>query len=328
MYGFGKFALIFRCDGCKVERYAFNLDLPGMTIRHLRTLVAVADHRTFSAAAEVVHVTHAAVSQQMQALEADLGVALFDRSKRTPVLTPVAREVVAKARKIIHDYDTLVPSVLADGGLRGTVKVGALGTTLTGLAPQAMAVLKAEYPEVGLHIRPGLTSTLLADIERGNLDAALVTKPHLMPAGVLFRPLAQERMELIAAIEETEEDPLKLLKTKPFIRFNRNAVVGSLIDSWLLSKGIRVSEAMELDSAEAIASMVHANLGVSIVPRLTVPPPDSIALKRLTLGDDAPSRVLGLAYHEDQLKAQAMEALYDAFSSVVERARDSRPARA
>ena len=149
-----------------------------MTIRLLRTLIAIADVRTFSAAADVVHVTHAAVSQQMQTLEANLGIALFNRDRRTPELTPVAHEVVRKARKLIADYDNLVPSILADDGLTGVVTLGVLRTTLTGLTPQAMARLTAKFPDLGLHIRPGLTEALLTDIERGNLDAAIVTKPH------------------------------------------------------------------------------------------------------------------------------------------------------
>lgn len=288
-----------------------------MTIRLLRTLVAIAETETFSAAAKVVHVTHAAVSQQMQTLEADLGVALFNRNKRTPELTPIGHQIVAMARKLISDYDNLVPSVLDDGGLSGVIRLGVLRTTLTGLTPQAMAALKSKYPEIGLHIRPGLTGTLIAEIERGNLDAAIVTKPHLMPVGVVFRELTQEPMQLIAATEEPENDPIKLLKSRPFIRFNRNAVVGALIDNWIVSNRIRVAETMELDSPEAIASMVHANLGVSIVPDLAVKPIDAVKVKRISLGADAPRRTLGLVYQESQLKMRAIDELFDALASVI-----------
>ena len=292
-----------------------------MTIRLLRTLVAVADHKTFSAAAEAVHVTHAAVSQQMQNLEADLRLTLFNRTTRTPELTPVAHEVVAKARQILADYDNLVPSVLADGGLSGVLKLGALGTTLTGLTPQAVAVFKRQYPAVGLHIRPALTGVSLAEIERGNLDAALITKPHLMPAGIVFRPLAEEPMHLIASQQEPEDDPLTLLRARPYIRFNRNAVLGTLIDNWIQSKRLRVTETMELDSPEAITSMVHADLGVSIVPDLSVKPLEGAQVKRIPLGDDAPVRTIGLAYPEDQIKTRAVDALFDAFAGVIAEAR-------
>lgn len=289
-----------------------------MTIRLLRTLVAIADTKTFSAAAEVVNVTHAAVSQQMQTLEADLGVALFNRRTRTPELTPIAHQIVARSRRLIADYDNMVPSLLDDGGLSGTIKIGALGTTLTGLMPRALSVLKAHFPQLRLHIRPGLTGALLADIERGNLDAAIVTKPHLMPLGVQFRALTQELMQLITAMEEPEDDILMLLHHKPFIRFNRIAVVGTLIDNWILTNRVRVVEAMELDSLEAITSMVQANLGVSIVPDLTVKPYENVPVKRLSLGADAPTRIIGLAYPDDPVKTKAIDALYDALSSVID----------
>jgi len=290
----------------------------GVTIRLLRTLVAVADNRTFSAAAKAVHVTHAAVSQQMQNLEADLGIALFDRKTRTPALTPVALQIVEKARSIIAEYDNLVPSVLGDGGFSGVITIGALRTTLTGLTPQAMATLKARYPELGLHIRPGLTGDLVSDIERGALDAAIVTKPMLMPTGVTFRVLTEEPMHLIAAIEEPQDDPIELLSSRPFIRFDRNAVVGTLIDNWILSKRIRVSETMELDSPEAIASMVHANLGVSIVPAPAVRPLDGVAVKHISLGADAPRRTLGLMHKDNHHKMRAIDEVFDALISAIE----------
>ena len=288
-----------------------------MTIRQLRTLVAIAEAKTFTAAAEVVHITHAAVSQQMRALEAELGLTLFNRTTRTPELTPIALQIVAKARQVIADYDNIVPSVLADGGLSGVLALGVMRTTLTGLTPQAVAALKAKYPEIGLHIRPGLTSTLLAEIEQGRLDAAIISRPFHMPVGMAFRTLAREPLQLIAAADEAETDPIALLQTRPFIRFNRGAVLGALIDNWLVTHRIKVRETMELDSPEAIASMVHADLGVSIVPDMAVRALEAVPVKRLSLGPEAPERVLGLAYPEDHVKARALEELFAAYAQVI-----------
>ena len=291
-----------------------------MSIRLLRTLVAVADSRTFSAAADQVHVTHAAVSQQMQTLESDLNITLFDRSKRTPELTPIAHQIVRKARQLIMDYDNLVSSVVDDDGLNSEVTFGALPTILTGLAPRAMALLRTRFPQLRVHICPALTGDLLSDIERGRLDTAILSKPHLLPLGIEFKELVTEPLELIASTKMTGSDPVSLLKTQPFIRFNRNAVVGTLIDNWFMSKRIRVSEIMELDSLEAIESMVHANLGVSIVAKRTVQPYNAIPLKRVSLGADAPTRCLGLAYRQDYTKPRVIHELFTALHDVIDEA--------
>lgn len=289
-----------------------------MTIRQLRTLVAIADTKTFSAAANVVHVTHAAVSQQMQALEADLDIVLFDRSTRTPEMTPIAYKIVAKARMLIEEYDNLGPSASRGSGLAGTITLGALRTTLTGLTPKAMSTLKSKFPEIRLHIRPGLTGSLFLDVERGILDAAIVIKPNLMPSGLNFRELAKEPMQLITSVDEVELDPLKLLRSQPYIRYDRSTVVGTLIDNWISSKRIQISEAMELDSPEAIASMVHAGLGVSIVPDLAVKPIDAVPVKRVSLGAGTPFRILGLVHRDNQIKKGAIDEVFDAFFEAIQ----------
>jgi DNA-binding transcriptional LysR family regulator len=180
-----------------------------------------------------------------------------------------------------------------------------------------MSVLTSRHPDLGLRIKPGLTVTLLAEIERGNLDAALTSQPHQMPENMQFRPLVKEPMQLITALEEPIDDPIMLLKSRPFIRFDRTAVVGALIDNWILSKRIDVDETMELDSPEAITGMVQANLGVSIVPDLAVKPDDGALVKRISLGADAPTRTLGLIYRADQVKNHAIDAVFSALSDVI-----------
>lgn len=288
-----------------------------MSIKMLRTLVAIDGHKTFSAAADAVAVTHAAVSQQMRTLEIDMQVSLFDRSKRTPELTPTGRAVVAKAKEVIRAYDDIVPSVLGDEGLHGDIVLGTLPTSLTGLAPLAVSILKQNFSDLHVRLQPALSTALLSRIERGAVDAAIVSRPTMLPAGIEFLQFAEEPLQLLASKETKSDDVLQLLHENPFIRFNRDAVVGRIIEEWLQSRNIRVNETMELGELEAISSMVFANLGVSIIPSRSVRPFNSLPLKRLSLGEGAPSRQLGLAFDETNPRRRVIEEIYKALLEAV-----------
>ena len=145
----------------------------------------------------------------------------------------------------------------------------------------------------------------------------MISRPHQLAAGVTFRELSREPMHLLAPPDEPETDARTLLEHRPFIRFDRNAVVGALIDNWLVSRGITVSETMELDSPEAIASMVHAGLGVSILPDMVVRPPEPSPVRRIVLGPDAPHRTLGLIHTDDHPKMPALDELHATFAQVI-----------
>ena len=281
-----------------------------MSIRMLKTLVAVEENGTFSAAADAVFVTHAAVSQQMKALEAEWGVALFDRSRRTPKLTPIGRALVAKAREVVGAYDNLVPSVLGDEGLRGHLSLGVLPTGMTGLVPYAMAALKSAIPDLHIGVHPAQTNEHLIELERGRLDAAIVSKPHVVPANLTWSPIAEEKMELLVSEQVTSNDPLEILTSNPFIRFSRRAVVSAMIENWLQKKNIVVHDAMELENLESISGMVHANLGVSIVPSRCFEPPNPLPLRHIPLGDDAPVRKLGLMAQANTVKVRVLQEVH------------------
>ena len=288
-----------------------------MSIRLLKTLIAVADHQTFAAAAQGLSITHAAVSQHMRSLEAELGITLFDRSRRSPDLTPLGRAVVARARRIVQDYETLVPSVLDLDGVRGELTLGAVPTTLTGLAPRAMALLRDACPQLGLRIHPAQTSALLAGIARGQVDAAVISQPPTLPVGLVFHEIAEEPLALVVSAARPGGDPLDILATQPFIRFNRTAVVGTLIESWLQRTGIQVREVMELDNLEAICSMVDADLGVSIVPVPCVPAALAPDVRHLSLSPAAPTRILGLACRAEHPRFRAIGAVLEALRRAV-----------
>ncbi|WP_371054457.1 MULTISPECIES: LysR substrate-binding domain-containing protein [unclassified Rhodosalinus] len=289
-----------------------------MSIRNLRTLIAVADHGTFSAAAEAVFVTHAAVSQQMKSLEAEWQVQLFDRSRRSSDLTPVGRALVAQAREVVAAYDRMVPMVLGDSGLSGEVTIGAVPTSLTGLMPFSMAMLKRDYPELHVRVVPGETIALVEQVERGALDAAIVTRPSWTRERLDWRELAVEPLELLAARDVEGEDARTLLERYPFIRFSRRAVVGGMIETWLQKQGIEVRDSMELENLDIIFGMVAANLGVSIAPRRCVLPPHDLALRRLSLPEGAPMRHLGLLSRADTVKRRVLDELIRRLDKAIE----------
>lgn len=279
-----------------------------MSIRTLKTLIAVADFGSFSAAAREVFITHAAVSQQIRALEEEWKIALFDRTHRTPQLTPAGRALVSKAREVVAAYDNIVPGVLGDQGMEGLLSFGAVPTTLTALVPSAVAKLKQDYPGLHVTVVPGLTTELIQQVERGSLDLAIVSKPQFTPRNMVWYDLAEEPFELLASLEAEGRDPIRLLKNSPFIRFSRQAVVGGLIETWLQEQKIVVRESMELESLEAISSMVYCNLGVSIAPRTCVTTSNALPLRHLPLGSSRGfSRTLGCISRADSVRIRAID---------------------
>ena len=295
-----------------------------MSIRRLKTLIAIAEKGTFAAAAETVFVSHAAVSQQMKALEDDFQVALFDRTKRSPELNPLGQALVRRAREVVHTYDNMVQSIIGEEGLMGELSIGVLPTTITGLVPQAIRIMKNSYPRLHIRVTPGLSADVLPQVDRGGLDAAIISEPPFLPKHMNWRPFAEEPLILLAPANETSDDPEFLLKNRPYIRFNRRAWVGQMIEQWLQERKLTVSESMELDTLEAISSMVYNELGVSIVPKRCVPSPHPLPVKRIPLdkatGETARPRLLGLASRTDTTKFKFIDVLYAELVALVEAA--------
>lgn len=288
-----------------------------MSIRLLKTLVAISEHKTFGAAADAVFITHAAVSQQMKTLEENLQITIFDRSARSPELTPIGLQLVEKAKKLIFDYDNLVPSIMGDDIFNGEITLGVVPTSLSALTPKTMSILRAAYPNLRIRIEPCLTNAALTSLVRNSIDAAIVSQSRIYPKDVIFEGVADEPMELITSLQNTQTDVKEILETNPYIRFNRDAVVGTNIETWLNSKKIAVYEVMELQSLEAIKSMVHSELGVSIVPRSCVPSPFDIPVRRMDLMDPKFKRKIGLAYKPTNPKMRAIQEVVAAMHQAI-----------
>lgn len=289
-----------------------------MSVRKLRTLIEVAATGSFSAAAERVFITHAAVSQQMKSLEQEFGVELFDRSSRRPILTPQGRMITERAHRLIQDYDTLT-QMDNDPGLNGEINLGAVRTTLSAVIPNTLAGMAKDCPNLDIHVVPGMTMQLVEQVERGMIDLALISRPRVLKPGLNWRVVARENLTLIAPANITTENIYELLANKPFIRFSRQAIIGGDIESWLHSKSIRVQDRMELENIEVICSMVELGLGVSIVPFNSAYMKKSRNIRYIELGDDIGVRELGTISREDGIKKTAILALEDKMQNICHR---------
>ena len=244
----------------------------------------------------------------MKALESMWGVALFDRSQRRPELTSTGKAMAAKADEILREYDGMLASVMGDSGFQDNFVLGAVPTTLTGLVPLALSLLRQRHADLHVVIYPAMSHQLMQQLDRGVIDAAIITRPSLLPQGLACFDIAAEPMQLLAPPETKSDEPFDLLRTHPFIRFDRNAIFGQMVESWLQQHNINVKESMELEGLEAISSMVMANLGVSIVPKRCVQSISPLPLKRLALSPDAPPRQLSLAYRDGNPKQAVIQA--------------------
>jgi DNA-binding transcriptional LysR family regulator len=241
------------------------------SIRTLKTFLAVAKFGTFAAAGKEIGLTAAAVGLQVRALEVDLNQVLFDRGPRAVVLNTAGRKAVLQVEELLAYYEALANSGDSDE-LSGKVVMGALVSALMGAFADALWSLKQEHPKLQIQLFAGMSSDFAYQVERGELDAAVMTQPpRALPAGLLWTYLYKEPMVLIVPRRphfELPERPLDVLRRAPFIRFDRDTWTGHLVKDVLNQCGVTGRDEMEVNSVEAIVEVVRQGFGVSIVPKL------------------------------------------------------------
>jgi DNA-binding transcriptional LysR family regulator len=241
------------------------------SIRTLKTFLAVARHGSFSAAAREIGLTAAAVGLQIRALEADLNQTLFDRSGRAVVLNTAGRSLIEPMKELVARYEAL-PAVRDGEQLTGTVVVGTLVSALMGAFADGLWALMGEHPGLEFKLFAGQSADFALRVDRGELDAAVIAQPpNRFPANLVWTALYSEPLVLIVPRRPhfaMPADSLDILTQSPFLRFDRQAWTGHLVNQALEQCGATVREGMELNSVEAIVALVRQGFGVSIVPKL------------------------------------------------------------
>jgi LysR family hydrogen peroxide-inducible transcriptional activator len=246
------------------------------TLRQLQYLKLLADHGSFSRAAEAAHVTQPTLSAGVQELEKTLGAPVVDRARAGVILTPVGEEAVRRGNAILAQAEDLVQAAKSAGQpLSGRFRLGVIPTVAPFLLPKALPLLRQRFPKLRLFLREDLTNRLIAALKSGALDAALIALPY-DTGGLETAPVADD--ELLAALpanhplaadgavapERLEGDDLILLEDGHCLRDHVLSACG------LEPPRGTTEGAFAATSLPTLVQMVGSGLGVSFLPAMAV----------------------------------------------------------
>ncbi|HEX9548115.1 MAG TPA: LysR family transcriptional regulator [Acidimicrobiales bacterium] len=281
-----------------------------MDLRQLAALVAVAEHRSFSAAADALHTVQSNVSTHVARLEKELGVQLIDR--QSGQLTHEGQAVVDRARRIQAELDALVSDVAAlRDEVVGTVRLGVIGTTARWLVPPLVDRLAEEYPKVRLIVYEATSVNLEPRLANSQLDLAVVNLP-LPGDDLVGRPLFDEDLVLVLShdhplakhntVKMADLDGVALLLPAPGTSLRDD------IDRAAADSGVVLLPKAELDGVRLIASLTFDGHGPAILPATGVPDRLAGSFRRVNV-EGLPRRQVAVAMRRRGLPTQPTKAV-------------------
>jgi DNA-binding transcriptional LysR family regulator len=276
-----------------------------LNLDQLRTLSAVVELGSFSAAARELNLSQPAVSLQVRNLEARLGLALVERFGKKAYATAAGRDLLEHARRLINEAETTLTTMRRHReGLIGRVRIGTSSHYLIHCLPPALRKLRAEYPMVELVITTGTAQGVAEQMQRNEIDLGFITLPVDEQA---FAVTPVRTDPIFAILPASYPDiPAKVTPSyagrHPLVLEHQRATVASLIGGWFEGGGVAAHPAMAFDNLEAIRIVVAAGLGMSFLDLLPglVPgraPSEDVALRPL---DPPLARSIGIVVRRDK----------------------------
>lgn len=285
-----------------------------MHLRHLVSFVAVAESLNFSRAAQELHVAQPAVSQQIRALETELGVMLFDRIGKRVSLTEAGRALLPYARQILALVTAAENDIRERDQLkRGKTSLGAPPTVSTHVLPARLMQFKQTWPGLEVTLREAGTETLLSQIADGKLDLAIVAS-NILPASVEATPFLTETYVLAVSARHpflSKRQTVKMtdLVSEPFILFPEGYKLREVTLEACRRAGFEPRVALDGGAMPSALEFVGAGLGVALVPELALT--ESNTIHPVRIADQSLKRDLGLVWLRDRALSPAARALRD-----------------
>ena len=244
-----------------------------MELRHLRYFVTVAEELHFGRAAKKLHISQPPLSMQIRALEAELGVMLFNRTQRSVALTQAGNALLGEARDILARVDQAVLMTRrVSRGEIGELAIGFISVADYNVLPVVLREFRRAFPLVNLTLRKSTTDAQIRDLLAGRIDVGFVlppiNEPSLESLPILREPLIAALPDKHPLARKAGKLVLEKLKDAPFILFPRPYAPGLYDDVVSCCKAAGFSPRVEQEAIQmqTIVSLVSAELGVALIP--------------------------------------------------------------
>ena len=295
------------------------------SIRQLECVVAVSDHRSFRRAATALGISQPALSAQIQAAERLYGVQVFERDRRSVLVTPAGEEVVGRARLALEAIDAVADVARRRAEpLVGPLRLGVIPTIAPYWLPSLLPAVRKRFPRLELVLREDQTARLLAALDAGQLDAALVALP--VPGDFTAATIAREAF-LVAAPRgapilakrgrlterDLDDQTVLLLEDGHCLRDQALAVCerGGAVESMQV----------RATSLPTLVQMVAGGLGITLLPEAAasalVTPRGPVAVA--ALGKPPPGRTIGLVWRTSSARLREFRLLAEVLTQEAER---------
>ncbi|WP_326682565.1 LysR family transcriptional regulator [Streptomyces sp. NBC_01237] len=301
-----------------------------MHFPQLSYFVAVAETLHFTRAAEAVHVSQPSLSQQIKALENELGAELFSRARGNITLTDAGEALLPLARRILADADTARHEVQELVQLRrGRVRLGATPSLCTGLLPDVLRAFHDLHPGIQLLLEEGGSHDLVRELARGALDLALVVLP-LPAASPALTTIELLHEDLVVVSAATERAPgrggsvrIADLRGAPLVMFRHGYDLRELTVAACRAEGFEPAFTVEGGEMDAVLGFVRAGLGIAVVPSM-VATRSGHDLRTTPLARPGLRRTIALAHRSDVAPPRAARELQRVLLSSID-GRTGRP---
>lgn len=295
-----------------------------MTITQLKYLLAVAEYKNFTIAAKNSFVTQPTLSMQIQKLEDELGVIIFNRKKKPIELTIIGEQIIEQAKLIVSESNRISDIVDQQKGyIGGEFKLGIIPTIMPTLLPLFLKSFLKKYPKVHLLIEELTTKEMIKKLIDGHIDVGIAAtpleNPLILEKVLYYEPFVgfvskNHRLFIKDTISEDELDIDDILLLKDGHCFKDNII--NLCNATKTENKNHFN--VESGSFDTLIKLSKEELGMTLLPylhSLDLPEEEKIYLKQFS--GSVPAREVSLIYHKSQLKMQLVESLKNCIDGII-----------